>query len=602
MEASDNNKLDDNITASSVDDNEELEVEWEDWEEDDLSQQCLCLFCPLSFNSAKETWGHCKDTHCFDLHAIKQQLALDIYSSMRLVNFIRTQALEKEGRADDWNKGIFSGITRLHPLFSDDNMLLPVIQEDALLCSLHTEDDEDYDFINEESAIERSRIEQENSTPELIEKLEISERRAKEAEQRASELEIMVSEYKSVIARLMQDREGRNTKSDSESESDSSADEKATPTPTQDNNNNNNNSGDDNSKNKKSKEKQKDIIDPEDAGVSEGYFSGYGHFGIHEAMLKDVVRTDSYRDAMYLNKHMFKDQVVLDIGCGTSILSMFAAKSGAKKVIGIDRSNIIFKAQKIVSNNNLSDTVTLLRGEVEKVTLPVEKVDIIISEWMGYFLLFESMLDTVLYARDKWLNPGGIVQPSHLQMLISAASMEDYFVERVDYWRNVYGFDMDCMKEGVLREAQVDIVENKEIISAPCQLQAFDVMKMKKEDQEFTAPFELVIERDDVSCHALVSYFDTDFKWGSFNGATTSTDITFSTGPHAKDTHWKQTVFVLEEPAEGLKKGDKIKGSLICRRNAEYFRALNIVIEWWVDRQGQPDSKPHKIQNFHLGH
>lgn len=47
--------------------------------------------------------------------------------------------------------------------------------------------------------------------------------------------------------------------------------------------------------------------------------------------------------------------------------------------------------------------ITLIKGKVEEVELPVPKVDIIISEWMGYFLLYESMLDTVLYARDKWL-------------------------------------------------------------------------------------------------------------------------------------------------------------------------------------------------------
>ena len=47
--------------------------------------------------------------------------------------------------------------------------------------------------------------------------------------------------------------------------------------------------------------------------------------------------------------------------------------------------------------------ITLIKGKVEEVELPFPKVDIIISEWMGYFLLYESMLDTVLYARDKWL-------------------------------------------------------------------------------------------------------------------------------------------------------------------------------------------------------
>lgn len=54
-------------------------------------------------------------------------------------------------------------------------------------------------------------------------------------------------------------------------------------------------------------------------------------------------------------------------------------------------------------DSRLSLVITLVKGKVEDITLPVDQVDIIISEWMGYFLLYESMLDTVLYARDKWL-------------------------------------------------------------------------------------------------------------------------------------------------------------------------------------------------------
>ena len=47
--------------------------------------------------------------------------------------------------------------------------------------------------------------------------------------------------------------------------------------------------------------------------------------------------------------------------------------------------------------------ITLIKGKVEEIELPVEKVDVIVSEWMGYCLFYESMLDTVIYARDKWL-------------------------------------------------------------------------------------------------------------------------------------------------------------------------------------------------------
>lgn len=57
--------------------------------------------------------------------------------------------------------------------------------------------------------------------------------------------------------------------------------------------------------------------------------------GIHEEMLKDGIRTNAYKNAILQNKHLFKDKVVLDIGCGTGILCLFAAKAGAKRVIGV---------------------------------------------------------------------------------------------------------------------------------------------------------------------------------------------------------------------------------------------------------------------------
>jgi len=77
--------------------------------------------------------------------------------------------------------------------------------------------------------------------------------------------------------------------------------------------------------------------------------------GIHEEMLKDEVRTLSYRSAIINNPHLFKDKVVLDVGCGTGILCMFAAKAGAKKVIGVDMSNIIDQAKLIVEANGFKD-------------------------------------------------------------------------------------------------------------------------------------------------------------------------------------------------------------------------------------------------------
>jgi len=70
----------------------------------------------------------------------------------------------------------------------------------------------------------------------------------------------------------------------------------------------------------------------------------------------------------------------MDVGCGTGILSMFAAQAGAKHVYAVDCSSIIVQAKQIVEKNGFSDKITMIRGKVEEIELPVEKVDIIVSE------------------------------------------------------------------------------------------------------------------------------------------------------------------------------------------------------------------------------
>jgi type I protein arginine methyltransferase len=107
----------------------------------------------------------------------------------------------------------------------------------------------------------------------------------------------------------------------------------------------------------------------------------------------------------------------------------------------------------------------LIRGKVEEITLPegIEKVDIIISEWMGYCLFYESMLNTVLFARDKWLAPGGLMFPDKASLHICAIEDRDYKEEKVNWWKDVYGFDMSCISNIALTEPLVDIVDSKQI-------------------------------------------------------------------------------------------------------------------------------------------
>lgn len=94
-------------------------------------------------------------------------------------------------------------------------------------------------------------------------------------------------------------------------------------------------------------------------------------------------------------------------------------------------STIIHKAREIVARNGMTACITLLQGKMEEVELPYPKVDIIISEWMGYFLLYESMLDTVLYARDKYLSPGGLIFPDKATLYIAGIEDGDYKEEKI---------------------------------------------------------------------------------------------------------------------------------------------------------------------------
>jgi protein arginine N-methyltransferase 1 len=94
-------------------------------------------------------------------------------------------------------------------------------------------------------------------------------------------------------------------------------------------------------------------------------------------------------------------------------------------------STIIDKAKEIVEVNGMSDKITLLQGKMEEVVLPFDKVDIIISEWMGYFLLYESMLDTVLYARDKYLVKDGLIFPDKATIFMAGIEDGDYKEEKI---------------------------------------------------------------------------------------------------------------------------------------------------------------------------
>ena len=246
--------------------------------------------------------------------------------------------------------------------------------------------------------------------------------------------------------------------------------------------------------NPKDKKNDDDYVKKEDEGNKpeeylDNYFKSYSGFGIHEDMLRDKVRTKTYMNAIRKNDRLFRGKIVLDIGCGTGILSMFAAKAGAEHVYGIEMADIHKSATKIVKENGFEDKITIINGKVEDVVLPVDKVDIIISEWMGYFLLYEGMLDTVLHARDKWLKPDGLLFPDRAVLYLTGIEDEEYKKEKFGFWDDVYGYKMTCLKKWAKMDPLVDHVEFKAVITSDCPVLDIDLQTCTVADLDFSSEF-----------------------------------------------------------------------------------------------------------------
>ncbi|KAH7384616.1 histone-arginine methyltransferase CARM1 [Pyrenochaeta sp. MPI-SDFR-AT-0127] len=332
------------------------------------------------------------------------------------------------------------------------------------------------------------------------------------------------------------------------------------------------------------------------------YFESYKGNGIHREMIEDRVRTEGYRDFIEKNPQVFAGKTVLDVGCGTGILSLFCARAGAKKVFAVDNSGIVVKAKEIIALNGFQDRIEVIQGRVEDFNtqrlIGKEKVDIIISEWMGYGLLFEGMLDSVLRARDMYLKPDGILVPSHCNIRLAPISDAGWIVDNTGekFWESVYGFDFSPMiPGGLLNTQEIGVFDVPE--KALCGSATSHLLEMKTvsvQDLSFRVPLSIKLDRDIMSLHAIAIWFDTMFihsgstqdiktldsvDWGK-NGLP---GLGFSTGPSNTPTHWHQAVLLLDRDVsekQSFKAGTVLEGSLTYAKEKGDDRGITVTVEW----------------------
>jgi len=292
----------------------------------------------------------------------------------------------------------------------------------------------------------------------------------------------------------------------------------------------------------------------------------------------------------------------------------------------------------------LEDVITVIRGKVEDISLPepYTSVDIIVSEWMGYALLYESMLDSVLHARDRFLRPGGLLVPSQCKIKFGAVEINEILRERVDFWNDVYGFKMSNMAKEIYDEALIDVIGPGALLSDVVTIKDLPLQRITSRQLDFVSPFSFTIRRDGMF-HAFVVYFDT---WFTPDGVDVPADapvtisrvdgdgvtadviqlkrrpsqterraslapgeaeaaaanavqaveadapkeevrkkeVSFSTGPRSTPTHWKQTLFLLREPFRA-KRGTVVSGSFYLQKSESNKRELDVEIHFRVTLQ-----------------
>lgn len=139
---------------------------------------------------------------------------------------------------------------------------------------------------------------------------------------------------------------------------------------------------------------------------------------------------------------------MLDVDCGTGILSLFIASQGAKTVIGIESSFLAKLARENVATNNMENVVQIIEGNVHEIeSLPdgIESVDIIVSQWMGFLLFDKLLLTSLTRARDRWLKPEGLMYPDSIRLSMTGAEYSNKKKEIYDMLK-FENFDMTCLK------------------------------------------------------------------------------------------------------------------------------------------------------------
>lgn len=312
------------------------------------------------------------------------------------------------------------------------------------------------------------------------------------------------------------------------------------------------------------------------------YFQFYGYLSQQQNMMQDYIRTSTYQSAILQNASEFKGKVVLDVGAGTGILSYFAIQAGARKVYAVEASNMAQYAKELAKSNKSCDSVEVISGKIEEISLP-EDVDIIISEPMGYMLFNERMLETYLHAK-KWLKPGGNMYPTKGDLYIAPFTDDALFMEhfgKSSFWcqTSFYGVNLTSLRQAALqeyfRQPIVDTFDVRILMAKPCVHSTNFLTTSEEQLQHIHIPLQYTMLMTG-TLHGLAFWFDVAFLGQSNH-------VYLSTAPQEPLTHWYQVRCLFPNPVF-VRAGQKVSGSVTLHANQR--QSYDVEMEVTLDGTG----------------